>query len=129
MAYLRRTDRVVIHPDQLIASAKQLGLAMAAGGYIPPKPTKIKLPGPSGKAAIELFLYQMQQGGHASAHDVAIGKSLANVLTGGDIPANSWVSEQHLLDLEREAFLSLCGEEKTIARIQHMLQTNKPLRN
>jgi 3-hydroxyacyl-CoA dehydrogenase len=90
---------------------------------------KIKLPGPSGKAAIELFLYQMQQGGHASAHDVAIGKRLANVLTGGDIPANSWVTEQHLLDLEREAFLSLCGEEKTIARIQHMLQTNKPLRN
>ena len=72
---------------------------------------------------------QMQQGGYATDHDVTIGKKLGHVLTGGDIPANAWVTEQDLLDLEREAFLSLCGEEKTIARIQHMLQTNKPLRN
>ena len=129
MAYLRRTDRVVINPDHLIASAKQLGLGLADAGYTPPNATQIKLPGASGRAAIELFLMQMQQGGYATDHDVTIGKKLGHVLTGGDIPANAWVSEQDLLDLEREAFLSLCGEEKTIARIQHMLQTNKPLRN
>jgi 3-hydroxyacyl-CoA dehydrogenase len=129
MAYLRRTDKVVINPDHLIASAKKMGLGLAAAGYQPPTPTRVKLPGPSGRAAIELFLMQMHQGGYATDHDVTIGKKLGHVLTGGDIPANAWVTEQDLLDLEREAFLSLCGEEKTIARIQHMLQTNKPLRN
>jgi 3-hydroxyacyl-CoA dehydrogenase len=129
MAYLRRNDRVVINPDHLLSTAKTLGIGMADSGYEPPKKVKIKLPGPSGRAAIELFLMQMQQGGYATGHDVTIGKKLGHVLTGGDIPANAWVSEQDLLDLEREAFLSLCGEEKTIARIQHMLQTNKPLRN
>ena len=128
MAYLRRTDRVVINPDQLVASAKQLGLGLAAGGYTPPTQTRVKLPGPSGRAAIELFLMQMQQGGYATDYDVTIGKKLGHVLTGGDIPANAWVTEQDLLDLEREAFLS-AEKRKTIARIQHMLQTNKPLRN
>ena len=115
MAYLRRTDRVIINPDHLISSAKKLGLGLAAAGYQAPKAGKIKLPGPSGRAAIELFLLQMQQGGYATEHDVTIGKKLGFVLTGGDIPSNAWVSEQDLLDLEREAFLSLCGEEKTIA--------------
>jgi 3-hydroxyacyl-CoA dehydrogenase len=71
----------------------------------------------------------MQQGGYASAHDVTVGKKLAYVLCGGDVPAGPRRTEQDYLDLEREAFLSLCGEEKTRERIQAMLMTGKPLRN
>ena len=71
----------------------------------------------------------MHEGGFATDHDMTVGKRLANVLTGGDVPAGTVLTEQDLLDLEREAFLSLCGETKTQFRIQHMLQTGKPLRN
>ncbi len=127
--YLRPTDRICLDPDGLILAAKNMALGLATGGYRPPHRKKIKLPGPSGRSAIELFLYGYLEGGFASEHDVLIGKKIANVLTGGDIPTNTWVGEQHLLDLEREAFVSLCGEEKTRARIQYFLENKKPLRN
>ncbi|HMV69537.1 MAG TPA: 3-hydroxyacyl-CoA dehydrogenase, partial [Myxococcota bacterium] len=81
------------------------------------------------RAAIEAALYAMQQGGYATPHDVTIGRKLAHVLCGGDVPTGTRRSEQDYLDLEREAFLSLCGEEKTRERIQNMLLTGKPLRN
>ncbi|MCB9762607.1 MAG: 3-hydroxyacyl-CoA dehydrogenase/enoyl-CoA hydratase family protein [Alphaproteobacteria bacterium] len=129
MAYLRPTDRVTTDPDALIQDAKRLALGMVQAGFKPPRKRTFKLPGPSGRAAIELFLYQMHEGGYATDHDVTVGKKLAWVMTGGDIPANTWVDEQHVLDLEREAFLSLCGEQKTLDRIQHMLTKGKPLRN
>ncbi|MCB9796497.1 MAG: 3-hydroxyacyl-CoA dehydrogenase/enoyl-CoA hydratase family protein [Alphaproteobacteria bacterium] len=127
--YLRPGDRITTDPDALIQDAKSLALGLVKAGYAPPRPRRFKLPGPSGRAAIELFLYQMNEGGYATDHDVTVGKQLARVMTGGDIGANTWVDEQHVLDLEREAFLSLCGEQKTLERIQHMLTTGKPLRN
>lgn len=127
--YLRPTDGLTLDPDRLIADAKRVALGLAAGGYQPPAPRTIKLPGPQGRAAIELYLYQMRDGGYATPHDVTVGKQLARVLTGGDIQSGTAVTEQHLLDLEREAFLSLCGEAKTLERIQHMLTKGKPLRN
>ena len=71
----------------------------------------------------------MNQGGYATSHDVTVGKAIAHVMTGGDRPEGSWVTEQDILDLEREGFLKLLGTKETQARIQHMLTTNKPLRN
>jgi 3-hydroxyacyl-CoA dehydrogenase len=127
--YLRPNDRVVLNPDRVLAEAHATAAGLARAGYTPPARRTVKLPGASGRAAIELFLFQMREGGYATEHDVTVGRHLANILTGGDIPAGTAVSEQHLLDLEREAFLSLCGEEKTRMRMLHMLQTNKPLRN
>ncbi|MCB9685828.1 MAG: enoyl-CoA hydratase/isomerase family protein [Alphaproteobacteria bacterium] len=129
MGFLRPTDRVVTNPDRLIAEAKRTAMGLAASGYVPARPRTVKVPGTTGRAAIELALYQMQNGGFASAHDVVVGKALANVLCGGDVPWGTVRTEQDLLDLEREAFLSLAGTPATQARMQHMLQTGKPLRN
>ena len=106
-----------------------LAIGLVTSGYKPRRPRRFKLPGPSGRAAIELFLYQMHKGGYATGHDVTVGKKLAYIMTGGDIPSGHVVDEQHILDLEREAFLSLCGDPNTQARISHMLETGKPLRN
>ena len=129
LLYLRPQDKLILDPDALIHGAKQLVLGMRAGGYEAPRARSFVLPGPSGRSAIELFLNQMHDGGYATDHDVVVGKKLAYVLTGGNISTNQRVDEQHILDLEREAFLSLCGMEATQARIQHMLSTGKPLRN
>jgi 3-hydroxyacyl-CoA dehydrogenase len=116
-------------PDALIQDAKNLAIGLVTSGYKPRRPRRFKLPGPSGRAAIELFLYQMHKGGYATGHDVTVGKKLAYIMTGGNIPSGTVVDEQHILDLEREAFLSLCGDPNTQARISHMLETGKPLRN
>jgi len=129
MGFLRPTDKVVLDYDALIGTAKQTALGMVASGYVPPAMRTVKLPGPNGAAAIELFLNQMHDGGYATDHDVTVGKKLAHVLTGGDIPFGTVRTEWDLLDLEREAFLSLCGEFKSQARMQYMLQNGKPLRN
>jgi 3-hydroxyacyl-CoA dehydrogenase len=129
MGFLRPTDTITMNPAHVLADAKKRARGLADSGYVAPAQRTVKLPGPSGKAAIELFLYQMHEGGFATDHDVTVGKALARVLTGGDIPAGAVCTEQDLLDLEREVFLSLCGEPKSQARMQHMLQTGKPLRN
>jgi 3-hydroxyacyl-CoA dehydrogenase len=129
MLYLRPNDRLCLDPDALIGDAKKLALGMVAGGYRAPAQKTFRVPGPSGRSAIELFLYQMHEGGYATDHDLTVGKKLAHVMCGGDVPNNTVVTEQHILDLEREAFLSLCGTQQTIDRIQHMLTTGKPLRN
>jgi 3-hydroxyacyl-CoA dehydrogenase len=127
--YLRPSDRVVLDADALLFEAKRTALGLVAGGWQPPRAPTFKLPGASGRAAIELFLYQMKEGGQATPHDATVGQKLAYILTGGDIPAGTVCDEQHVLDLEREAFLSLCGDPNTQARITHMLQKGKPLRN
>ncbi len=127
--YLRPTDGVTLDPDAQLGAAKRIALGLAAAGAAPPAQRKFKLPGPSGRAAIELALYGMHEGGFATDHDMVVGKQLARVLTGGDIAGGTVVDEQHVLDLEREAFLHLCGTEGTQARIQHFLMTGKPLRN
>jgi len=127
--FLRPTDRVTMNIDRLLFDAKRAARGLADSGYVAPEPRTVKLPGPTGTAAIELFLFQMQEGAFISAHDAVVGRRIAHVLAGGDIPWGTVRSEQDLLDLEREAFLSLAGEEKTKERIMHFVQTGKILRN
>jgi 3-hydroxyacyl-CoA dehydrogenase len=123
-------DAIAMNRDTRIADAKRLARYMADQGYTPSRPADyLVLPGSAGAAAIDLFVYGMKLSGHASDHDHLIAQKLAHVLCGGDTDGRTAVTEEHVLDLEREAFLSLVGEEKSIARIQHMLMKNKPLRN
>ncbi|MEQ1569210.1 MAG: 3-hydroxyacyl-CoA dehydrogenase/enoyl-CoA hydratase family protein [Myxococcota bacterium] len=129
LGFLRPSDKVINNPDRLVAEAKRTALGLVAGGWVAPRPRTIKVPGPTGRAAIELFLYQMHEGGYATDHDLTVGKKLAVVLTGGEVPWGTVRTEQDLLDLEREVFLSLAGTKATQERIQHFLQTGKPLRN
>jgi 3-hydroxyacyl-CoA dehydrogenase len=130
LGFLLPGDRISINKDTLIEDAKQMALNMANCGFIPPVPrSDLKLPGESAFGAILAFLYQMKEGGWLSDHDMLVGKKLAYVLTGGKASPMKTVDEQYILDLEREAFMSLIGEEKSQARMQYMLLNNKPLRN
>jgi 3-hydroxyacyl-CoA dehydrogenase len=123
-------DLVVTQSQQQLAIAKQHALLMAQTGYTKPIMRKdIKV---LGKQALGMFLVgtdAMQAGNYISEHDKKIANKLAYVMAGGDLSQPTRVSEQYLLDIEREAFLSLCTERKTLERIQHMLKTGKPLRN
>jgi 3-hydroxyacyl-CoA dehydrogenase len=128
--FLREEDSYSMNADRLIADAKQEVLALAASGYTRPQPrTDVVALGQPALSTIKLGLHQMKRGGFISEYDALIGERLARILTGGDLNHETRVSEQYLLDLEREAFLSLCGERKTQERIAHMLKTGKPLRN
>ena len=130
LAYLMPHDRIVMNYDHLLHQAKQAVLALVEAEYAPPRSRdEIRVPGRTGRAALDVFVYLMKEAAYITDHDVLIAKKLAHVLTGGDVDLNTLVSEQYLLDIEREAFISLCGEEKTQARMKHMLDTNKPLRN
>jgi 3-hydroxyacyl-CoA dehydrogenase len=123
------SDGVSMNRDFLLSDAKARALGMAAAGFTPPRPTQFLLPGRSGKATIDMLLYDMLLNRQISEHDRLIGSKLSTVLTGGDCSPSTPVSESYLLELERENFLSLCGEEKTQDRLAHMLQFGKPLRN
>ena len=128
--FMRPWDRFTIQRDFLIQDAKNTVLALNREGYeMPRQRTDIALPGRSEFSSFVYGLYAMKAAGYISEHDEKVGRKIAFVLTGGDVPPGTKLSEQDLLDLEREAFLSLCGEEKTQARIQHMLMKGKPLRN
>jgi 3-hydroxyacyl-CoA dehydrogenase len=130
LGYLRDEDSVSMNQDRLIADAKQEVLALAKGGYVEPQPrTDILALGNSALATLKLGIHQMKRGGFISDYDAFIGERLARILTGGDLNHPTRVSEQYLLDLEREAFLSLCGQRKTQERMAAMLKTGKPLRN
>jgi len=129
LGFLQRQDGISLNRDFLLSDAKARVLGMASSGFRPPRPTHFRLSGRSGAATVDMMLYDMQVNNQISEYDRHIGQKLAHVITGGDVSAFSPVSEQHLLDLEREAFLSLCGEEKTQDRIAAMLETGKPLRN
>ncbi|TMU56948.1 3-hydroxyacyl-CoA dehydrogenase/enoyl-CoA hydratase family protein [Flagellimonas algicola] len=123
-------DVVVVNKDRQIATAKAYAKLMAEAGYT--KPVKRKDVKVLGKQALGMFLVgtdSMEAGHYISEHDKKIADKLAYVMAGGDLSEASYVTEQYLLDLEREAFLSLCTERKTLERIQHMLKTGKPLRN
>ncbi|WP_072328860.1 MULTISPECIES: 3-hydroxyacyl-CoA dehydrogenase/enoyl-CoA hydratase family protein [unclassified Paenibacillus] len=122
-------DRVVVNPEHLIGEAKKAVLGLVQGGYEPVREERIRVAGAEGKAVLQLGAYGLRRGGYISEHDLKIAAKLAHVLAGGDLPAGSLVTEQYMLDLEREAFLSLCGEPKTQARMQHMLSKGKALRN
>ncbi|HEX8458199.1 MAG TPA: 3-hydroxyacyl-CoA dehydrogenase/enoyl-CoA hydratase family protein [Pyrinomonadaceae bacterium] len=130
LGFLRAEDSITMNQDRLIADAKQEVLALAHGGYTEPQQrTDILALGNSALATLKLGIHQMKRGGFISDYDAQIGERLARILTGGDLNHPTRVSEQYLLDLEREAFLSLCGQRKTQERMAAMLKTGKPLRN
>ena len=129
MGFLAPTDKVTFNRDQLIYDAKQTAIAMATTGFQPTRPRSFRVGGTAAFANLQAGLWSMEQAHQVSEHDRKIATKLAFVLTGGVVPANARVTEQHLLDLEREAFMSLIGEEKTQARMEAMLTTGKPLRN
>ncbi|MDX2151885.1 MAG: 3-hydroxyacyl-CoA dehydrogenase/enoyl-CoA hydratase family protein [Bryobacteraceae bacterium] len=129
MGLLHRQDGITMNRERLIADAKTASLALARD-YRPLQPrTDIKVTGENGYAAMRLGAWMMRQAGYISDYDMVIAGKLAHVLSGGRVSGEPLVSEQYLLDLEREAFLSLLGDERTQARMQHMLKTGKPLRN
>jgi 3-hydroxyacyl-CoA dehydrogenase len=128
--FLREEDSISMNADRLIADAKKQVLALAAAGYVQPQQrTDILALGAPALATLKLGVHLMKRAGYISDHDALIGEKLARILTGGDLNHTTRVSEQYLLDLEREAFLSLIGTRKTQDRIGHMLKTGKPLRN
>ena len=129
LGLLRDADGVTMNRERLLADAKARALALARGGYRPPPQPPIAVGGDSVRAALELGVHLARRGGWISDHDALIGRKLAHILAGGAIPHATAVSEQYLLDLEREAFLSLCGEPRTQQRMAHTLKTGKTLRN
>ncbi|GAB4027047.1 3-hydroxyacyl-CoA dehydrogenase/enoyl-CoA hydratase family protein [Spirosoma koreense] len=130
MNYLRATDQIVLNRSRLLAEAKQAAVELADNGYTQPKPrTDIKVQGKTGIALFKAGIAAMRMGNYISDHDVKIADKLAYVICGGDLSSPQNVSEQYLLDLEREAFLSLTGEKKTLERIQSLLTGGKALRN
>jgi 3-hydroxyacyl-CoA dehydrogenase len=126
---LDKKDHVVVNVDRNIAEAKKKVLDLAENYIQPIQRTDVHVLGRGGLASLYAAANELFLGNYASEHDIKIAHKVAWVLCGGDLTGEQKVSEQYLLDLEREAFLSLCGEKKTLERIQHMLQTNKPLRN
>ena len=130
LGFLRRGDEIVVNPNRVIAQAKAAALELADAGYSQPsQKTNIKVHGKGALAMFKTGVYAMKEGKYISEHDQKIADKLAYVMCGGDLSSPTEVSEQYLLDLEREAFLSLCGERKTLERIQSILTTGKPLRN
>lgn len=129
LGILSACDRVVMNRDHLLAEAKKEVLHMNATGYRPPAPELIYAGGRDSLAALQVGIFMMKEGGYITEYEAHIANKLANVLTGGDLTNPTWVNEQYILDLEREAFLSLCGEEKTQQRMWNILQTGKVLRN
>ncbi len=128
--FLTIADQIVMNRDQQIAEAKRLVLELAEAGYAAPVRGKTcYAAGRDALAALRAGLYVMQQGGYMSEYDLHVSNKVAYILCGGDLSSGQWVDEQHFLDLEREVFVSLCGEPKTLERIKHMLGTGKPLRN
>ncbi len=127
--YLNKKDKIVMQQDDRITLARHQVLDLADGYVAPTVRNDIKVLGRSGLGTLELGINELRLGRYASEHDAKIASKIAHVLCGGDLSAPQEVSETYLLDLEREAFLSLCTEQKTLERIQHMLETGKPLRN
>ncbi len=127
--YFRNTDGVSFDRARQLWEAKQRALGLANAGYNPPIPRAYKLPGENGIATLHMMVNTLVAGGYASEHDAKIAMKLANVLCGGPAGHTRPVTEDEILELEREAFLSLCGEPLSQARMQYMLQNNKPLRN
>jgi 3-hydroxyacyl-CoA dehydrogenase len=137
IGFLRREDGVSMNRDRLVGDAKEAALALVRGGYQPlaaswqegAQSTQIKVLGDTFLAGAKLAIHMMLRGGYASEHDAVVGRKVAHILAGGALSAPQMVSEQYVLDLEREAFVSLLGEKKTQERIAHTLKTGKPLRN
>ena len=129
LRYLRDGDSISMNPERLVDDAKHLALSLIPT-YAPGAPrADITVSGEAGYALMKMGIWMARQGGYISEYDAVVGEKLAYILSGGKLSGTPQVSEQYLLDLEREAFLSLCGRKETQQRIQHMLKTGKPLRN
>jgi 3-hydroxyacyl-CoA dehydrogenase len=128
MLILRERDGVTMNRYRLLADAKAKALSLV-DGYKAPEPREIVLPGPSGKVAMDQAVASFAKLGVATKHDIVVGGELATVLSGGDTDIIDVVKESKILDLERESFLRLLRTPATLARIEHMLETGKPLRN
>ena len=127
---LKPTDAMTLNRDFLINDAKKVVLSMVKAGYRESRPKNdIPVAGESAAAAFKVYVQSLKNAGYATEYDTVVTSKLAYVLTGGEVRSGTLVSEQYLLDLEREVFLNLLGDERTLARIQHMLMYNKPLRN
>lgn len=129
LGYVRKSEKINMSRDQQIFEAKQLVLMLAADGYRPPRPALIPVMGENFRGLTNAILQNMYYGKFVSEYDVHVSKKVAYVLSGGDCAEGTFVSEQEILDLEKEAFVSLCGEKKTQERIMYMLNKGKPLRN
>ncbi|HLX84334.1 MAG TPA: 3-hydroxyacyl-CoA dehydrogenase NAD-binding domain-containing protein [Terriglobales bacterium] len=128
--FLSSSDRITMNRERVLTDAKARALELARAGYEPPvMRTNIPAPGENILAALKMGVYLMREGGYISDHEQKLGTKIAEVLCGGNVTPGTPVSEQYLLDLEREAFKSLCGEKKTQERIQFTLKTGKTLRN
>ncbi len=129
MGFMRHGDTITMDTDRRIFDAKQKAIALAAN-YRPSRPLiDLRAPGRSVAATIKSQLWNMRMGGQVTEFEQVLANTIADVITGGDVPAGTLITEEYLLDLEREAFLKLCGQKKTLERIQHMLKKGKPLRN
>jgi 3-hydroxyacyl-CoA dehydrogenase len=115
--------------DRLLADAKARALALVEAGYQPPRPHEYPLPGPSGRVALDMAVAGFRANGMATEHDGVVSRRLAVVVTGGDTDPTETLTEDDLSRLEREAFMDLLRTPGTLARIEHMLETGKPLRN
>jgi 3-hydroxyacyl-CoA dehydrogenase len=129
LGLLSPADRITLNRERLLLDVKSQALVLAEAGYAAPRPRMVPAPGLAALGAMELGIFLMGEAGYASEHDQKVARWAAYILAGGRVTAGSMVSEQYLLDLEREAFLSLCGERKTQERIAFTLKTGKPLRN
>jgi 3-hydroxyacyl-CoA dehydrogenase len=130
LGFLRDSDRITMNRDRVLTDAKERALEMVREEYEPPQlRTDIPAPGENVLAMLKLGVHLMHQGGYITEYEVKIGNKVAEVLSGGNVSPGTPVSEQYILDLEREAFKSLCGEKKTQERIQYTLKTGKTLRN
>jgi 3-hydroxyacyl-CoA dehydrogenase len=130
LGFLTATDEIVMNRDHILAEAKRAALELNAAGYTPPvRGATCYAAGRGSVAALKASIHQMLQGGFISEYDARLAGRVASVICGGDLTAPQWVNEQYLLDLEREAFVSLCGEAKTVERIRYLLGEGKPLRN
>ncbi|HKN71635.1 MAG TPA: enoyl-CoA hydratase/isomerase family protein, partial [Terriglobales bacterium] len=130
LGFLSSSDRITMNRERVLSDAKARALELVRAGYEPPvMRTNIPAPGENILAALKMGVYLMRQGEYISEHELKLGTKIAEVLCGGNITPGTPVSEQYLLDLEREAFKSLCGEKKTQERIQFTLKTGKTLRN
>ena len=127
--YLKKADRIILNLDYLLEEAKKEVIWMAENGFKPLRKSKIKVVGSTGKAALLSAIEKLFQGGYISEHDKLISSKIAHVISGGNVPGGTLVEEDYLLDLEKEAFVSLTGEEKTLQRMEYMLSKGKPLRN
>ncbi len=130
LGFLSDSDRITMNRERVLSESKARALELVRAGYEPPvMRTDIPAPGENILAALKMGVYLMRQGEFISDHEHKLGNKIAEVICGGNVTSGTPISEQYLLDLEREAFKSLCGEKKTQERIQYTLKTGKTLRN